>query len=126
VIIDSLITKQISFTVINALRAYFDNPSLPFIIGQSVQSPYAISARMAFIRECQAASNRQISEGRRRTGGFLQSLIHAEDTAQRRAILDTLQTIAEETGANAGQVAIAWRTTWPPLISRCRLIKSGD
>lgn len=36
------------------------------------------------------------------------SLIHAEDTAQRRAILDTLQTIAEETGANAGQVAIAW------------------
>ena len=36
------------------------------------------------------------------------SLVHAEDTAQRSAILDTFQTIAEETGANAGQVAIAW------------------
>jgi aryl-alcohol dehydrogenase-like predicted oxidoreductase len=36
------------------------------------------------------------------------TLIHSEDTAQRRAILDTLQTIAKETGANVGQVAIAW------------------
>jgi hypothetical protein len=35
-------------------------------------------------------------------------LVHSENTAQRRAILDTLQTIAKEKGANAAQVAIAW------------------
>lgn len=35
-------------------------------------------------------------------------LFHAEDTAQKTAILDSLQVIAEETGANPSRVAIAW------------------
>ena len=35
-------------------------------------------------------------------------LFHAEDTPQKTAILDTLETIAEEIGSNAGRVAIAW------------------
>jgi len=35
-------------------------------------------------------------------------LFHAEDTAQKTAILDTLVTVAEETGSNPGRVAIAW------------------
>jgi aryl-alcohol dehydrogenase-like predicted oxidoreductase len=48
------------------------------------------------------------TEGPKGRATSFKSLIHAEDTPQRRAILDTLQTIAEETGANAGQVAIAW------------------
>ena len=36
------------------------------------------------------------------------SLIHSEDTQQKRAILDSLEAIAKQTGATAGQVAIAW------------------
>jgi aryl-alcohol dehydrogenase-like predicted oxidoreductase len=35
-------------------------------------------------------------------------LFHAEDTPQKSAILDALEAIAEETGSNAGRVAIAW------------------
>jgi aryl-alcohol dehydrogenase-like predicted oxidoreductase len=35
-------------------------------------------------------------------------LFHAEDSAQRTAILDTLEAVAKETGSNAGRVAIAW------------------
>ena len=35
-------------------------------------------------------------------------LFHEENSAQRTAILDTLQAVAEETGTNSGQVAIAW------------------
>jgi aryl-alcohol dehydrogenase-like predicted oxidoreductase len=57
------------------------------------------------VRRLLTGKYRRGEEGR---AAFFKSLIHAEDTAQRRAILDTLQTIAEETGANAGQVAIAW------------------
>ena len=38
------------------------------------------------------------------------SLIHLEDTTQKRAILDTLDSVARETGANSAQVAIAWIT----------------
>ena len=35
-------------------------------------------------------------------------LVHDENTPQKTAILDELQAMAEESGANAGQVAIAW------------------
>jgi aryl-alcohol dehydrogenase-like predicted oxidoreductase len=35
-------------------------------------------------------------------------LIHDEDSAQKTAILDTLEAVARETGAAAGHVAIAW------------------
>lgn len=35
-------------------------------------------------------------------------LFHAEDTPQSTAILDVLETIANETGSNSGRVAIAW------------------
>lgn len=35
-------------------------------------------------------------------------LFHPEDTAQKTAILDTLDAIARETGSNQGRVAIAW------------------
>lgn len=38
----------------------------------------------------------------------LKTLVHAEDTQQKAAILDLLVEIANETGANTGQVAIAW------------------
>jgi hypothetical protein len=41
------------FRLINAIRSHFDDPSLPFIIGQSVDSPYALPARMAFVRRSQ-------------------------------------------------------------------------
>jgi hypothetical protein len=40
---------------INGLRTYFDDPDLPFIIGQSVDSPYADPKRMAIIRHAQSA-----------------------------------------------------------------------
>jgi aryl-alcohol dehydrogenase-like predicted oxidoreductase len=35
-------------------------------------------------------------------------LFHAEDTPQKTAMVDMLEAIAEETGSNAGRVAIAW------------------
>jgi aryl-alcohol dehydrogenase-like predicted oxidoreductase len=35
-------------------------------------------------------------------------LFHAENTPQKTAIVDMLEAIAEETGSNAGRVAIAW------------------
>lgn len=35
-------------------------------------------------------------------------LFHPEDTPQKTAIIDTLEAIAKENGANSGQVAIAW------------------
>jgi aryl-alcohol dehydrogenase-like predicted oxidoreductase len=35
-------------------------------------------------------------------------LFHAEDTAQTTAVLDALETVAEETGSNPGRVAVAW------------------
>ncbi|WP_240804831.1 aldo/keto reductase [Cupriavidus oxalaticus] len=35
-------------------------------------------------------------------------LIHQEDSAQKGAVLDALQAVADETGSNAGRVAIAW------------------
>lgn len=35
-------------------------------------------------------------------------LFHAEDTPLKTAIIDTLEAVAEETGSNAGRVAIAW------------------
>jgi aryl-alcohol dehydrogenase-like predicted oxidoreductase len=35
-------------------------------------------------------------------------LFHAEDNAQETAIVDTLESIASDTGSNAGRVAIAW------------------
>ncbi len=35
-------------------------------------------------------------------------LFHAEDTPQKTAIVDMLEAIAEETGSNAGRIAIAW------------------
>ena len=35
-------------------------------------------------------------------------LFHSEDTAQKTAVLDALEAVAEETGANPGRVAIAW------------------
>ena len=35
-------------------------------------------------------------------------LVHDESTSQKTAILDELHAVAEESGANAGQVAIAW------------------
>ena len=41
------------FNIIGALRDYFQNPRLPFLIGQSPNSSYAAPERMAFIRKCQ-------------------------------------------------------------------------
>jgi aryl-alcohol dehydrogenase-like predicted oxidoreductase len=35
-------------------------------------------------------------------------LIHQEDSAQKGAVLDALETVAEQTGSNMGRVAIAW------------------
>jgi len=35
-------------------------------------------------------------------------LFHAEDTPQKTAIVDMLEAVAEDTGSNAGRVAIAW------------------
>jgi aryl-alcohol dehydrogenase-like predicted oxidoreductase len=35
-------------------------------------------------------------------------LFHAEDTPQKTAIVDMLEAVAQETGSNAGRVAIAW------------------
>lgn len=35
-------------------------------------------------------------------------LIHQEDNAQKAAVLDALQAVADETGSNPGRVAIAW------------------
>jgi aryl-alcohol dehydrogenase-like predicted oxidoreductase len=42
----------------------------------------------------------------RQTG--LGRLFHAENTAQRTAIVDTLEALARDTGSSAGQAAIAW------------------
>jgi aryl-alcohol dehydrogenase-like predicted oxidoreductase len=43
-----------------------------------------------------------------RQTGFGGRLFHPEDTTQKTAILDMLDTIAKETGSNQGRVAIAW------------------
>jgi aryl-alcohol dehydrogenase-like predicted oxidoreductase len=50
-------------------------------------------------------------------------LFHAEDTPQKTAIVDMLETIAKETGSNAGRIAIAWvgaKGTIPILGPRTR------
>jgi aryl-alcohol dehydrogenase-like predicted oxidoreductase len=48
---------------------------------------------------------RRGEEGRATTW---KTLIHAENSAQKTAILDALEAVAKETGSNSGQVAIAW------------------
>jgi Carbohydrate esterase, sialic acid-specific acetylesterase len=45
--------KMNLFRLINAIRTHLDDPSLPFIIGHSVDLPYALPSRMAFVRRSQ-------------------------------------------------------------------------
>jgi aryl-alcohol dehydrogenase-like predicted oxidoreductase len=41
----------------------------------------------------------------------LKILIHAEDSEQKKAVVDTLDDLSKETGASMGALAIAWLTT---------------
>ncbi|RKG84385.1 aldo/keto reductase [Corallococcus terminator] len=53
----------------------------------------------------------------------LKTLVHAEDTDQKRAIVDTLEAVAKELDTNTGRVAIAWvsaRGVMPILGPRTR------
>ncbi|HEX2011519.1 MAG TPA: hypothetical protein VJN44_11315, partial [Roseateles sp.] len=47
-------------------------------------------------------------------------LIHQEDSAQKAAVLDALQAVAEEIGSNPGRVALAWAPFPSSARSRCR------